>query len=194
MVDRRQAMAASRDTPGMRELTLRPARPDEAEVLFAIHREAALLAYAHIFPPDRYAFPDAEMRAHWTELLARGEAKTVIAERAGVAVGFVVVSPGWLRNLFVAPEEWGHGAGTALHDEAVELLHAAGAGARLWVLEANDRARAFYEHRGWRPDGGRRRAEYPPYPATLRYALDLGGGAASDPSQTPTHPGEQSRA
>jgi GNAT superfamily N-acetyltransferase len=174
------------DTVGVSEVALRAGRPEDADVLYAIHRESVLVAYAHIFPPDRYAFPDAEMKAHWVEQLRGDEATTVVAERGRLEVGFVVVSPGWLRNLFVLPGEWSRGAGSALHDEAVRLLRLLGDGAQLWVLEANERARAFYEHRGWRADGGRRRAEYPPYPATLRYALEL--GAASDPSQTPTHP------
>jgi GNAT superfamily N-acetyltransferase len=167
-------------------LTLRRGRPEDAETLYSIHRESVLLAYAHIFPPDRYEFPDAEMRAHWIEQLRGGEATTVIAERAGDAVGFVVVSPGWLRNIFVVPGEWRRGAGSALHDEAVELLRAAGAGAHLWVLEQNEQARAFYERRGWRHDGERRSSDYPPYPPVLRYVLDVSAGA--DPSQTPTHP------
>jgi putative acetyltransferase len=167
---------------------LRSGRPDDAETLYAIHRESVLTAYAHIFPPDRYTFPDDEMRAHWVEQLADGEANTVVAERDGRAIGFVVVSPGWLRNIFVVPSEWGRGAGSMLHDNAVELLRAEGAGAHLWVLEQNDQARAFYEHRGWRHDGERQPSDYPPHPPVLRYTLDLGAGA--DPSLSPTHPGE----
>jgi hypothetical protein len=41
------------------------------------------------------------------------------------------------------------------------------------VLEANQRARRFYEHRRWRHDGERRRSDFPPYPAALRYSLEL---------------------
>ena len=110
----------------------------------------------------------------------------LLAERGGTPVGFATVSPGWLRHLFVLPAEWGRGAAGALHDEAVELLRGHRAGARLWVLEANGRARRFYERRGWRDDGGRSRSQFPPHPVELRYSLALGG--ASDPSQTPTHP------
>jgi GNAT superfamily N-acetyltransferase len=159
--------------PGVAAVSLRRAGPDDAETLFTIHRESAMTAYAHVFPPDRYPFPEEEMRAHWVAQLGDSEATTVIAERDGVAVGFVAVSPGWMRNLFVLPSEWGRGAGSALHDEAVELLRGAGVSARLWVLEANVRARRFYEQRGWRHDGERRASDYPPYPPVLRYELDL---------------------
>jgi GNAT superfamily N-acetyltransferase len=174
--------------------TLRRCTPDDAEILFAIHRESAMAAYVHIFPPDRYRFPDDEMRAHWVAALADPDTDMVVAERglrrrlggadrgrtgfAGAAggftpIGFVGVSPGWLRNLFVLPGEWGSGAGSLLHDEAVRLLRAKEAGARLWVLEENERARRFYEHRGWRHDGERRPSDYPPYPPALRYVLEV---------------------
>jgi GNAT superfamily N-acetyltransferase len=174
----------------MGPLSIRAARPDDSETLFTIHRESATAAYVEIFPPDHYRFPDAQMREVWTEALRSEDISGLVAERAGSPVGFATVSPGWLRNLFVLPDEWGRGAGTALHDEAVAWLRGHGAIARLWVLEANERARRFYEARGWRDDGGRSRSEFPPHPVELRYALRLGEArtAGSDPSQTPTHP------
>lgn len=158
----------------MRALTLRRAGPDDADTLFEIHRASALAAYADVFPPERYPFPDDDMRAHWNEVLAETGTEVLVAEREEVPVGFVGVSPGWLKSLFVLPEAWGGGAGSALHDEAVALLRAKGAGAQLWVLEANERARRFYERRGWRYDGERRQSDFPPHPPALRYTLDLG--------------------
>jgi hypothetical protein len=42
-------------------------------------------------------------------------------------------------------------------ERAVEELRAAGfAGATLWVLQSNARARRFYGVAGWQTDGGRR--------------------------------------
>lgn len=152
---------------------IRPGRPDDGDTLFAIHRESATTAYAEIFPPDRFRFPDAEMRAHWASAVGDRDSEVLLAERDSVAVGFATVSPGWLRNLFVVPAEWGRGVGGALHDEAVALLRRHGAEARLWVLEENARARRFYESRGWRDDGGRSKSEFPPHPPELRYTLRL---------------------
>jgi GNAT superfamily N-acetyltransferase len=166
-------------------LALRRGRSADADLLHSIHRESVLAAYRHIFPPERYPFPDEEMRAHWVAELGGGEATTVIAERDLLGIGFVVVSRGWLRSLFVRASEWGGGAGSALHDEAVELLVAEGAGARLWVLEENEQARAFYEHRGWHHDGERDRSAYPPYPPVLRYELELGGAEGPIPNPRP---------
>jgi GNAT superfamily N-acetyltransferase len=168
-------------------LSIRAAEPDDAETLFAIHRESAMTAYVEIFPPDRYRFPDAEMREVWAGALRDAATSVLIAERSGSPVGFATVSPGWLRNLFVRPAEWGRGAGAALHDEAVGVLRRGGGSiARLWVLEANERARRFYEARGWRDDGGRSRSEFPPHPLELRYALRLGEGLRAQPGRT--HP------
>ena len=170
----------------MDALAIRTAGPDEAETLFAIHKESAMTAYAEIFPPDRYRFPDAEMREVWDGALRDAETAVLLAERAGRPVGLVSVSPGWLRNLFVVPAEWGRGAGAALHDEAVALLRRHGPKACLWVLEENERARRFYKARGWRDDGARSRSEFPPYPVELRYALLLGEGRERTAGRT--HP------
>jgi GNAT superfamily N-acetyltransferase len=121
-------------------LSLRAGRRDDAETLYKIHRGSVLVAYAQIFPPDRYPFPETEMRSHWIQRLGEADAATVIAELETLPVGFVVVSPGWLESMFVLPSEWGRGVGSALHDQAVELLRAKGAGGRLWVLERNEAA------------------------------------------------------
>ena len=172
----------------MGPLSIRAARPDDAEALFTIHRESATTAYVEIFPPDRYRFPDAQMRKVWAEALCSDDTSVVIAERAGSPVGFATVSPGWLRNLFVLPSEWGRGAGAALHDEALALLRRDRAIAHLWVLEANERARRFYEARGWREDGGRSRSEFPPHPVELRYALRLGEGRGALAGRTHPEP------
>lgn len=181
-------------------LTIRRGVPDDAETLYAIHRNSVLTAYEHIFPPELHPFPEDQMRAHWIERLGDPDAATLLAAREGVSAGFVVVTPGWLESLFVVPAEWGRGTGGALHDAAVELLRDFGAGARLRVLEQNEGARRFYERRGWRFDGERRPSGYPPHPMTLRYALDLerregslGRVRAGDPSLAPTLPGDESR-
>lgn len=171
----------------MGALSIRAAGPNDAETLLAIHRESAMTTYVEIFPPDRYRFPDAEMREVWARALRDGDTSVLIAERDGSPVDLVTASPGWLRNLFVVPAKWGRGAGAALHDEAVALLRSGGASiAQVWVLEENERARRFYETRGWRDDGGRSRSEFPPHPVELRYALGLGEGRGAPAGRT--HP------
>jgi GNAT superfamily N-acetyltransferase len=69
----------------------------------------------------------------------------------------------------------GRGVGRALFDRAVGGLRAGGFGrAFLWVLEANERARRFYENAGWAWDGaaGTHRFDCANLPV-VRYAGDL---------------------
>ncbi len=88
--------------------------------------------------------------------------------------GFSAIADEWLDGLYVRPAFWGTGVAAELHDRAVAALRDAGVGtARLWVLEANDRARRFYERRGWRPDGSTRVVPFPPHPLDVGYSLEL---------------------
>jgi len=66
---------------------------------------------------------------------------------------------GELFAIYVVPEAWGSGAGSALMASALEALRSYSS-ATLWVLEDNPRARRFYEREGWSLDGGRRDEEF----------------------------------
>ena len=155
-------------------MNLRTATPADAETLFAIQRAASLAAFAHVFPPGEYPYPDDAIRAEWQRRLTDGETHTLIAERNGRAEGYVAYAPELLASLFVLPEAQGAGVGSALHDAALAAQPALGARVcRLWVLAENHAARAFYEHRGWRKDGRRRTAQYPPYPEEVGYTIAL---------------------
>jgi GNAT superfamily N-acetyltransferase len=62
---------------------------------------------------------------------------------------------GEVRSLYVDPSVAGRGLGTLLLAAAEDELRRWGAReATLWVVEGNHPARAFYERRGWAPDGG----------------------------------------
>ena len=61
-----------------------------------------------------------------------------------------------LYALYVHPAWWSTGTGRALMDQVLAKVRAAGfASITLWVLEANARARRFYEKAGFAPDGAR---------------------------------------
>jgi GNAT superfamily N-acetyltransferase len=86
-----------------------------------------------------------------------------VAERDGRIVGLCNTAPdrggepgtGELLSLYLEPDAVGTGVGAALMRHALADLRARGyRAALLWVLEANERARRFYEKGGWRPDGG----------------------------------------
>jgi GNAT superfamily N-acetyltransferase len=103
-------------------------------------------------------------------------AQVAIAEVKGAPVGTVAVLPPSLERLFVIPRYWGTGIGELLHGWAIATLRDARCQrAELVVLEANNRARNFYERRGWQIEGQPQTSHFPPYPGTLRYVRDLSG-------------------
>jgi GNAT superfamily N-acetyltransferase len=153
---------------------IRRARPDESETLLQIQREAAVAAFAHIFPPGRYPFPDDGVRSDWKNALADPEIEIYVLEVDGQPAGSVAVGYGFLRNLYVLPEHQGTGAGSTLHDHAVERLLALGfSEAKLWTLEGNHGARRFYEKRGWSLNGETREVPFPPNPLDVGYSRSL---------------------
>jgi ribosomal protein S18 acetylase RimI-like enzyme len=108
-----------------------------------------------------------------------------VLESEGAVVGCVAASvdeggDGEVVGLYVDPSCWRRGFGVRLHDAVLDDLRSAGATtAGLWVLEHNTRARAMYERRGWRADGGTRvvsagpGVEGLPEVVELRYRLAL---------------------
>jgi len=91
----------------------------------------------------------------------------LVAEPAGLVVGFAVVGPaqdpegaGELCAITVDPDHWGTGVGSALLAAAqAELARLGYAEAVLWVLPDNARGRRFYEVEGWITDGTQRTSE-----------------------------------
>lgn len=162
----------SNDDPDGRPIRIRGARSDEADTLFRVQRSAALAGFAHVFDPAEHPFPDGAERAKWTGYLTAPETTVLVADDAGVPVGVAAVEGDELVRLFVIPERWGSGIGGKLHDAVVELMREQDkAECRLWVLEENDRARAFYERRGWILDGRTRVSPFPPHPPVVGYTL-----------------------
>jgi GNAT superfamily N-acetyltransferase len=153
---------------------IRAARADEAEVLLLIQRAAAVGAFGHIFPQDRYPFPEAAIRDDWRAALDDPMVEVYVAEVDEDVVGSVSVGYGFLRTLYVVPGHWGRGRGAALHDHGLDRLRRLDvAEARLWTLAENTSARRFYEDRGWTETGETRVVPFPPNPLDVEYALPL---------------------
>lgn len=134
-------------------------------VIAAVHVASWREAYRGIVAVD---FLDAMVvsdraRRYTFGLDGPNDPRTWICLDDGDVVGFVttgpnrdenLVSAGEVLALYVTPCYWRSGAGTMLMGKAEEELRSGGCrSAALWVLEANDRGRAFYEARGWRTDG-----------------------------------------
>jgi GNAT superfamily N-acetyltransferase len=143
----------------------------DLELVFAIQREASLAAFSHVFPPERYPFPDEGVRR---DLRAQLEdtGNVVLIDVGGQ--GFALAGHGRLHRLFVREPAWGTGLAHELHGAALEALRSQGAqAASLWCLVDNPRARRFYERRGWRLDGRERVVPFPPHPLDVGYTIDL---------------------
>jgi putative acetyltransferase len=147
-------------------LRIRRSGSDEAELHFAIQRAASVAGFAHVFPPELYPFPDEEVRARWREFTG----SVLLAEREGRPIGLAAFEACWLGGLYVVPDEWGSGVAGDLHDAALAEMPDCPE-LRLWTLEANHRARRFYERRGWRLNGTTRIVPYPPNPLDIGYLL-----------------------
>ena len=157
--------------------TFRPALPADAHALRDLERAANLVALAHVFPPDRYPFPDDAVLARWYDVLADPAVEVeVVAGDSGLRC-LVAWDPTTLRHLAVHPDHWGNGiAGEAIR-RAVTSIRAHGHEPVLWCLAENTRARAVYQHLGWGSTGRERRAEWPPYPVEQEHVLRGSGRA-----------------
>jgi ubiquinone/menaquinone biosynthesis C-methylase UbiE/GNAT superfamily N-acetyltransferase len=155
-------------------MRFRTARAHEGDRLAELQREASLAAFGHIFPRDRYPYPDAENRQTWTHTLETDGTEVLVADDDGWIVGVAVVEGPVVRSLFVAPTRWGNGIGRALLDEAIANIQADGySHATLHVLTANERARTFYERLGWEPTGKTMLSSFPPQPELMEYRLNV---------------------
>jgi GNAT superfamily N-acetyltransferase len=146
-------------------MKIRPATAADAEAIGAVQERGWQVAYRHIFPEAELAQGGFIQVERWRGRLGdppRGWS-TFVAERDGALVGFASVGPsrderglGELYAIYVDPDAWSTGAGRALIERCEEQLRSEYDEATLWVLEANPRARAFYEQAGWLPDGARK--------------------------------------
>jgi GNAT superfamily N-acetyltransferase len=123
-------------------------------------------------------------------------------EEHGTVVGFASTGPsrdegvgpgtGEIQAIYLAPEAWSRGLGSALLASAADDLRARGFRPLvLWVLEANDRGRRFYERAGWRPDGARKPIDFDGVQVDeirLRLTWPDRLGAAADPARVPSGP------
>lgn len=149
---------------------IRAARPDDLDDLVRVNFVAFRAGNGPALSPEALAELTVDaVRARWRRFLDhRPEGVTVTgAELDGRLCGFAGAGPlrdddvdpsvGELYSLYVDPELWSQGHGTALHEAAMlELVRGGFASAALWVLEGNTRATRFYHAHGWASDGARR--------------------------------------
>jgi ribosomal protein S18 acetylase RimI-like enzyme len=139
--------------------------------VFRVNRAGWRTAYDHIVPDDDLPAPgedpdEERVRRSFRRYAGAEDACYLVAEVDDEVVGFALcrwdddaqipaVGDGdvYLQALYVAPEHWEEGVGTALLRAVGERLPS---WARHVVLEAfseNERAAAFYRARGFEPVG-----------------------------------------
>ena len=150
-------------------LRIRRARFDESRLLATLEQGSSELALAHIFPPEQYPYPLAEVQKRWRRRLRNARTKVYVLERQDEPVGYVAFGDGMIHHLGVLADRHRRGYGSVLLEFASLEVFAEGTPqASLWVLSANEVARAFYRAHGWNETEERQTAEFPPFPEELK--------------------------
>lgn len=152
----------------------------DAPALAEVHVESWQHAYKGVFPDEFLRSLDRDRREEWwRRFITDGARVHVIGD--GRVVGFchagVSDEAGWgeIFAIYLHPDHWGLGLGRELLLAGQRTITESGlTRALLWVLEDNQRGRAFYERQGWRVGKPFRVEEIGGTQVTeLRYEIDL---------------------
>src|SRR5437868_2812265 len=94
----------------------REATADDVPALRDLERAANLVALAHVFPPERFPFPDDDVLARWALVLADPSVTVLVRDddHGGLDI-LAAYDDSTLRHLAVHPRAWGKGlASTAM--------------------------------------------------------------------------------
>lgn len=122
-------------------MLIRAATPADVAPLAAIDVQAKQTAMPQI------AWPRSEADVRWyigEVLLPTGG--VVVAQSGDTVLGYMATKPGWIAQLYLRPDSWRRGIGSAL------MAHAKAEnpdGLRLYCFQVNAAGRAFYERHGF---------------------------------------------
>ncbi len=149
-------------------LEVRRARLGDARALAEVHIRAWQAGYRGMMPDELLdGLSVTDRTARWRETLRDPamDGAVLVAQRDEALLGFVVLATpsrdedaadgvAEVGAINVHPDAWRSGIGAALMDAALSTLtERSWHTVTLWVLEANDRARAFYARYGFAADG-----------------------------------------
>lgn len=163
--------AADRARRRVKRMVVRRATVDDASAIATIHVTSWQAGYQGIVPEPFLRSLSVEAReARWREILQQEASVTYVVEDPRHIAGWisvgrsrdpeVVPTTGELWAIYVAPADWGRGAGRALWDRGRAHLSESGfLDVTVWVLKDNRRALRFYEAAGFARDGQERPIE-----------------------------------
>jgi ribosomal protein S18 acetylase RimI-like enzyme len=143
---------------------LRPAEAADGGVIARIQLAAWRATYGHLNPAMVDGFDLERTTENWARAAVDATHRLRVAEYDGTAVGYAFSGPadgeadgvGGLNAVYLLPSAQGLGVGRLLVEDALTGLVDAGyAECALWVADQNTHARGFYQHLGFRLDGGR---------------------------------------
>ena len=151
----------------MADVSVRPARPQDAERIARVQLETWRAAYADVLPPDALALPEEQVAAVWlhaVEAPAHRQRVLVALERDDL-VGFLASTPAQdedldpvrtteVTALLVLPGSGRRGHGSRLLAAAVQDWQADGVETAVaWTWDVDAASRSFLQAAGWEGDG-----------------------------------------
>ncbi len=149
-------------------MSVRPARPEDAERVARVQQATWRQAYAQVLPPEALELPEEHVAAVWlhaVEAPATPRHRVLVALDGAELVGFLATAPaedddldGGLTAdvpaLLVEPR-WGRrGHGSRLLSAAVDGWRRDGVRTAVcWAWEADAVTASFLDSAGWEPDG-----------------------------------------
>ena len=155
----------------MADVSVRPARPADAERVARVQLQTWRAAYADLLPAAALALPEEQVAAVWlnaVEAPASPRHRVLVALEGAELVGFLAGTPAGdegltaastteVTALLVLPGRGRRGHGSRLLAAAVDGWRADGVEtAVLWAWERDAPTRAFLASAGWAPDGATR--------------------------------------
>ena len=138
-------------------MTVRPAKPEDAAAIGKIYCDSWKAAYKGIVPQDYLDSLTPEDRTiNPADYLVLESEEGVVFGLANLGSSRDKERPDWgeLRAIYLLPEYWRKGSGTALFQAAEAELGRRGYSRYfLWAFCENTRARRFYEKMGMRLSG-----------------------------------------
>jgi GNAT superfamily N-acetyltransferase len=149
----------------MADVSVRPARPEDAERVAAVQLTTWRTAYGSFLPEEALAVPPEQAAALWLraiELPPTPQHRVLVAMEAAELVGFAASGPTddddveavEVSTLLVEPR-WGRrGHGSRLLAATVDHWREDGATTAVaWLWERDTASQSFLTGAGWAPDG-----------------------------------------